>query len=314
MDKLGWLVNDRLTCISGTKTFWHNLLDWFPNLIDKTNGYTKYAILPYVIEEHIQKSDKENIPHYIIRNGSYFRKLNTNIKTISLIQDVLINNETQIDVIQNSDIVVFNTNYVFNKYKKYINNPASVRICPLGVDFDFFKPSYEININVLPNSILFIGSTKTYPKGFNIVRDLIIKMTDCNFCLILKDDLSINNTLLPKHVLNRVKIFNQINQEEVKRIINSCICAICTSYEETQHLSGIECGACNLPIIAREVGIYFDCKDDTEWGVLANDTNFSEKIRYVLNNKDKFNPREYFYKKYSNEVCKENWLNIIKNI
>ena len=41
----GWLVNDCLTCIPGTKTLWHDLLEWMPNLIDKTNGYTDFRYL-----------------------------------------------------------------------------------------------------------------------------------------------------------------------------------------------------------------------------------------------------------------------------
>jgi glycosyltransferase involved in cell wall biosynthesis len=308
MDKCGWLINDRLTCIPGTRTFWHNLLEWFPNLIDKTNRHTCFSILPDKIENELLNIIR---PDYIIRNGSYFRKLNTEIKTISLIQDILNNNE-QINVIQHSDIIVFNTKYVFNKYKNYISDFSKIRICPLGVDFDFFKPIDIRNLDVLPNSILFIGSSTDYPKGFNIVRNIINTMDNQNFCLIMKDNFTINN--LPQNVHNRVKIFNNINQEQVRNIINSCICAICTSYEETQHLAGIECGACNLPIIAREVGIYYDCKDDINWGVIADDNNFIEKINYVLENINMFNPREYFIKKYSTEICKQNWLNIINDI
>lgn len=261
MNKHGWLINDRLTCIPGTTTFWHKLLEWFPNLIDMTGGFTNFSRLAQVIES---KFNEYTIPNYIIRNGTYFRKLNINVKTISLIQDIINNDKNQIDVIKSSDIIVFNTNYVYNKYRKYIDDESKVRICPLGVDFDFFKPNDEININVLSNSILYIGSSTNYPKGFNIVKNIINNMKNQNFCLVMKDDFSINE--LPLNVHNRVKIFNKINQEELKKIINTCICAICTSYEETQHLSGIECGACNLPIIAKEVGIYFDCKDDKDWG------------------------------------------------
>ena len=36
----GWLVNDCLTCIPGTKTFWHDLLEWIPTLEDKTDFHT----------------------------------------------------------------------------------------------------------------------------------------------------------------------------------------------------------------------------------------------------------------------------------
>ncbi len=308
MKKTGWLINDCLTCIPDTKTFWHNLLDWFPDLIDKTSGYTDYSILANKIENELQY----DIPQYIIRNASYFRKINTNVKTISLVQDILGDKSEQINVINNSDIVVFNTNYVYEKYKIYVNDISKIRICPLGIDFNYFKPSNEYYEGVLPNSVLFIGASNNYPKGFNIVQDIIYKMKNQNFCLILKDDFSIDK--LPLDVRHRVTIFNKINQDTIKKIINSCICAICTSYEETQHLAGIECAACNIPIIAREVGVYFDCKNDNEWGVIANDTNFIERIEFVIKNKHLFNPREYFIKKYSNEVCKKNWINIINNI
>ena len=98
MDKRGWLVNDTLTCIPGTTTLWHQLLEWLPNLEDKTNGYTDYSILPNVIES------LPNKPDYIIRNGSYFRKLNIDVPTITLIQDVQ-NNPMQTEVINSSTFV-----------------------------------------------------------------------------------------------------------------------------------------------------------------------------------------------------------------
>jgi glycosyltransferase involved in cell wall biosynthesis len=309
MDKIGWLVNDQLTGIPGTTTFWHNLLYWFPNLIDKTGGYTDYSILANIIEHNLESSKP---PRYILRNGSYFRKINTDIKTITLIQDILIDNIQQIETINSSDIIVFNTNYVFEKYKRHVDDITKIRICPLGIDFNFFKPIDVRHDSVLPNSILFIGSSLNYPKGFNVMLDIIQQMEDINFCLVMKDNYSIHN--LPESVRHRVIIFNKITQDILLKIINSCICTICTSYEETQHLSGIECGACNIPIVARLVGVYYDSKDDNEWGVIADDTNFVQKLYYVLNNKHIFNPREYFIKKYSNEVCKENWINIINEI
>ena len=53
-------------------------------------------------------------PDYIIRNGTYFRPLNTNIKTIVLIQDIQ-TEETFNQQIQNinlSEFVVFNSNEI----------------------------------------------------------------------------------------------------------------------------------------------------------------------------------------------------------
>ena len=42
MNKTGWLVNDCLTCIPGSETWWHDMLRWFPNLEDKTNDDTNH--------------------------------------------------------------------------------------------------------------------------------------------------------------------------------------------------------------------------------------------------------------------------------
>jgi glycosyltransferase involved in cell wall biosynthesis len=309
--KTGWLVNDCLTCIPGTTTFWHNLLEWFPTLIDKTNGYTSYGVLADIIENDLKKGNK---PDYIIRNGTYFRPINTDVKTISLIQDVQagIGFNNQLYIINNSTVTIFNTNYVYNKYKQYINNNIHIEIIPLGVNFDFFKPIKDRHPDVLPNSIIFIGASTNYPKGFNTVLNIIKKMTNTNFCLVMKDEFSINN--LDISLRNRVKIFNRVDMEMVRLLINSCICAICTSQEETQHLSGIECGACNIPIIATNVGFYYDCSDSNEWGCIASEIDFPDKIQYVINNIDKFKPREYLIQKYSTNNCKTLWDNLINTL
>jgi glycosyltransferase involved in cell wall biosynthesis len=128
----------------------------------------------------------------------------------------------------------------------------------------------------------------------------------------MKDDFT--EVFLDESVRNRVRVFNKINQEEVRLIINSCIVSVCTSYEESQHLSGIECAACNIPIVARCVGVYYDNRYDSRWGRIADDLNFIENINSVIKNKHKYNPRECFIANYSIDVCKQNWIEIIKNI
>lgn len=309
--KTGWLINDCLTCIPGTKTFWHNLLEWFPNLVDKTNGYTSYNILADKIESDI--SNSQSPPDYIIRNGSYFRKINTDIKQITLIQDARPDlMGSQIEVINNSNVVVFNSNYIFQKYKNNIHSNVLVKICSLGTDFDLFCPSGALHPDVLPRSILFIGDSSTYPKGFNIMMDIFRAMPDYNFCFIMKDHFNIYD--IEPECRGRVKIFNKINTIVVQKIINSCVLLVCPSYEETQHLSGIECAACNKPIVAREVGIYYDNKEDSRWGCIADDSCFVEKIKYVFENINLYSPRECFIDKYSNNICKQNWMNMIENI
>ena len=302
----GWLVNDCLTCIPGTLTLWHNLLEANPGLEDKTNGYTDYSILADKIENEYQLAEIK--PQYIIRNGSYFRKLNIPVPTYCLIQDTQ-NNSVQTDVINSCECVVFPSKFTYNAYKDRIN-PKNVRIIQNGADFNFFKPIEERHPDVLPNSIIFIGDSSIEKKGFHRVLDIIHKMPDFNFCLIMKDTTTIH--AIPAEDRRRVRIFNKVPAETVRLLINSCICGICTSGNEEEHISGIEIGACNLPMVSRPLSRYLDDKDDIQWGVIAEkDSDFPERIRYVVANPHLFSPRSYYSQKYSTEISMKKWIAMI---
>jgi len=303
MKKVGWLINDTLTCIPETKTFWHNLLEWFPDLIDKTNKYTPYNILPDTIEKYYNTEEK---PYYVIRNASYFRKLNIHSKTISLLQDINANRIMQLDVCYNSDIVVVNSSYTHSKYKE-INNDK-IKIIPLGIDFDFFKPiQVENDIGILENSILFIGDNTNYPKGFDLLMK-IVDNTNYNFCFVMKSNFNI------KHP--RIKIFNKITHDKLLKICNLCKMLICTSVEETQHLSGIEAGACNIPIVTTNVGIYHGFENNLSWGIKCNTYDeFIFGIKKIYNNINNFNTRDIFLS-YGLDIktCKLKWEEIINKL
>jgi glycosyltransferase involved in cell wall biosynthesis len=303
MDKRGWLINDTLSCIPGVHTFWHDLLNWFPKIEDKTGGYTDYSILADKIE-----SLNEPKPDYIIRNGSYFRKLNIDVPTFCLIQDTMVN-PMQTEVINSSTCVVFASTTTYNIYKDRIS-PKNVRVIEQSSDFNFFKPIPERHPDVLSNSILFIGDSSYVKKGFHLVLDIIDKMQDTNFCLIMKDNTTLD--IIPEKNRHRVRIFNRVNTETVRLIINSCICAICTSGSEEGHFAGIEIGACDIPMVARPMGCYLDRKDDMSWGEFAADHEFPEKIKYVIENTNLYSPRKYYSNEYTLERCREKWTKLIE--
>jgi glycosyltransferase involved in cell wall biosynthesis len=306
MIKKGWLVNDTLTCIPGTKTFWHDLLEWLPNLYDKCNGHTPYHLLPSNIESQWNNGDK---PNYIIRNATYFRPLNIPVKTISLLQDLSHSNQEQINVCNSSDIVVFNSPYTQSHYVDKITSKTVM--IPLGVDFDKFKPlgiSYQDELGILPNSILFIGSATDNPKGFDILTS-IIENTNYNFCLVMKDGYTTDN--------KRVKLFNRVDHDLLVKIMNSCEMLVCTSRVETQHLSGIEAASSGLPIVTSNVGIYFNLESG-KWGrnVMSFDYHdFIREIEYVKKNKEEFNPREVFLKLgLDTNTCKNRWIELVDSL
>ncbi len=303
MDKVGWLVNDCLTCIPGTRTFWHDLMYWFPKLEDKTGGYTDYSVLADRIEA------LPNRPDYIIRNGTYFRKLNIDVPTFCLIQDTR-NSAQQTEVINSSTAVVFASKQTYNLYKDRIN-PQNVRIIEQSSDFNFFKPMPASHPDVLPNSVLFIGDSSIEKKGFHRVQAIIDAMPDFNFCLVMKDYTD-HDSISPES-RHRVRIFNKVDRETVRQLINSCVVAICTSGNEEGHFAGIEIGACNIPMVTRPMGCYLDRQNDMRWGEFAwTDDQFPEKIRYVAKNRHLYSPREYYSKEYTLERCREKWTALIE--
>jgi glycosyltransferase involved in cell wall biosynthesis len=294
----GWLINDTLTCIPGTKTFWHDLLDNVEGLEDKCGGYTPYNLLPNKIMKY---SRNEGNPNYVIRNASFFPHLPLNVPTISLLQDL---GHGRMDVCNLSSVVVFNSEYTKANYNGITSR---TEIIPLGIDFETFKPteSSQEELGILNNSVLFIGSSQNHPKGFNKVMELI-NTTDYNFCLVMKDDFTMNHP--------RVKVFNKISHDILVKVMNSCSLLICTSVVETQHLAGIEAAACDLPLVTTDVGAYYG-KEDGEWGVRVLDGNFKDKISYVITNLDKFSPRKHFLELgYDKPSCMDKWNKLIKEI
>ena len=288
----GYLANDCLTCIPGTKTFWHDLLEWLPDLEDTTGGYTSYGLLA-------DKIERKSSPDYIVRNATYFRKLDVSVPTISLLQDIQEGwlRQQQVEVCNNSRVTVFNSEYTRAMYPEIIGD---VRVIPLGVDSELFVPEARRK----EYDVLFVGASTVYPKGFDILLDIITK-TDYKFCLVMKENYQLEH--------ERVAVFNNVNSKQLKNIYNESKVLVCTSRQEAQHLVGIEAGFCNVPIICSNVGIYYNRKDGG-WGDHANE-DYVGAITIMLNNLDKYNPREYWLSQgVDKESCKVSWQKLVKEI
>lgn len=293
-----WLVNDHLTCIPGTSTFWHNLLDWFPEIEDKTGH--DFSFLPTYIEQEAERS----APDLIIRNASYFRPLNLNVPTISLLQDITDN----ISVLSSSNIIVTNSEFTLAHYPSLDRN--KVEVIPLGVDFDFFRPlpdkeALRQKWGIRSESICFIGSRHDI-KGWPRLREIILQCsssTDWQFVLILKDDQPVD---IPTH---NYKEFHRVNHDDLLEIVNACDLGICTSTTETQHLAGIEMGACGIPIVASNVGVYYN-RETGDWGCRYNDP--ISAIEWMLMEKN-LDPRKYWLGEGLDlKSCKNKWEKVIR--
>ncbi len=301
--KTGWLVNDCLSCIKNTKTLWNFLTDEIPNLKDMTGGYTDFGRLPFVIEQAL--TEQKN-PDYIIRNASYFRKLNTKIPTISLLQDIKLDCQQQHEVLNSSTVVVVNSEHTRNLYRDIIKVP--IKLIPLGVDADLFKPgpSYAKELGISADAVLFVGAA-TSIKGFSLLMD-IVNSTAYNFVFVMKDDFQTDHP--------RIRVFNQVDEQTIIKIYNSCKMVLCTSEQETQHLGGVQALACNLPVIARRVGIYNEIANEVGWGLIANDLpEFIKAIRMTFEYLDCYRPRQFFLNKDLGMAgCMNRWKTLVEEI
>jgi Glycosyltransferase len=251
----GWLVNDQLSTIPGTTTFWHRLLNAIPGLIDKTTG--TYAGLAEVIEAEAAV----NPPDYIIRNAAFFRALDVPCPVISLVQDILgpyhlpFVRPNLIESCCASRLVVFNTEYTRSEYPELAN--ASYRIIPIGVDPSIFKPG-PVDPEIPSDAVLWVGSGHRV-KGFDLARKLAAESAR-PWIFVMKDEAEVPEAAL---------VFRSINQDHLALLARSCAVGVCTSQQETQHLAGIEMGLCGLPLVTTNVGVYH-ARPAGAWGEVVD--------------------------------------------
>lgn len=293
-----WLVNDALGQL-GERTLWHDLKETF-NLNFESKNY-----------EELPKFIEDQNPDLVVRNATYFRPLNVKCPQIVLVQDIVCCEleKMQREVIAKSTVAVYNSIYTRDK----VSCPSHVasRVIPLGVDSNFWYPKR----NTIPESekdpkrVLWIGSSHTV-KGFELFRQ-IIEQSTFEFLMITKDDFHFNHP--------RVMSYGRQTQESIREIASFAGCLLCTSESETQHLAGIEAAFCGLPIVAPNIGIYYDTPPQARnWGLVVDSRNpqdFISCIRKVLDTRKVYSPREAFLcLKLDKQDCMNSWGRLIRDV
>jgi glycosyltransferase involved in cell wall biosynthesis len=293
--KQGWLLHDKLTCIPGTKTLWHDLLEWLPGLVDMTNG-GELGDLPAWYYNKVKS---------VSEDPTYWPWIDTGVPTISILQDIRSEQhlrELQIDVCNKSDIVLAVSEYVAKEYRNEVEK--EIKILPIAVDFDLFKP---IDNKKRSNKILWIGDVNDYPKGFDILKN-IIKNTDHVFNIVLKSDNIIEHP--------RVNSYSRVPHSTLIDILNDSDIILCTSRDETLHLASIEAAAANIPIITSNVGAYYG-RPSSKWGINVETLDYNDfivSIDKVFANYTDYSPREVFINEFSKESLKDKWVNIVESL
>lgn len=294
-----WIVNDKLTCIPGTKTFWHMLLE-IEGAIDKTSE-------PFIKLASIVENDPEHCD-IIIRNATFFRRINRDCKQIAFLQDAYKDDVGQIDVCVNSSHVVFNSPFTQNKYAAILDQLNSYSVIPIGVNENIFYPS-----SIFKNkrfTLCFVGDYNS-TKNTRMLERIAKSRSDLDFIYISKLGSRINSP----NVLN---VTGGVNENEMASLYNRSDACIMCSELETLHLTTVEAALCNKPVIGTRTG-WLASHFSNKCGILVDEFNnldeYVAAIDFVKDNYEFFSPREHILTTpYVWSNCKASWEKLIKEV
>ncbi len=306
------LVNDALTQIEGTKTFWHDLQEWFGM------DYFEY---PYesLVKETEREISLQDPYSLIIRNASYFGPIKSDIPTISLLQDIFPDGESrelQKAVMLSSKVTVFNSEFTISKYKITADFREAGRACviPLPIDFSVFEPGNAMGLQTaysLPDGCVCWVGAQSEIKGWDIFLQVVRQNPDISFVAVFKDS-------IPIQMPPNMRAFHRLPTAELVKVIGACRVGLCTSRMESQHLAGIEMGACGLPMVAPHVGVYYDRKDDFPGFVMKEGTepqHYATAVRLCGEKQiDRDKVRTYWKEEFDKPVIKAAWTKIVEEV
>jgi len=317
------LVNDALTQIPGTRTFWNDLEDWFG--MEFVGG--DYATLAEKADEECDPDEYDGeMISLIIRNATWFPPIprSKRIPTISLLQDIFAEGpqrEMQEMVINSSLAVAFNSEFTKSHYTKdwtdALKEQARAPIIPLPVNFSIFEPQNPMGCQQalgLPDGcVCWIGACREagHIKGFDIFLAIVRANPDIPFVGMFKDQ-------QPDYAPPNLRMFTRLTHQDLVKVIGACRVGLCTSRMESQHLAGIEMGACGLPLVVPSVGTYW--KREHLVGAIVEDPSpdrLSLALRTVIGNglpADADFIHSYWRKEFDREVIKAQWTKLIEEV
>lgn len=310
------LVNDMMSALPDHRTFWHDLQDWFKCEFLGNDFGALAADAGELIASQVT-----NPYGLVIRNASWFGPIPGNTPTISLLQDIAESGpirDMQNAVIRLSRSVVFNSAFTHSKY--WTSQPpypgTAGHVIPLPVDFDTFEPGNHMGLQQaysLPDgAVMWIGASEGpagHIKGFDTFVRIVRANPHVPFVGVFKD-------AMPEYAPPNLRMYARLTHAELARLIGACRVGLCTSLMETQHLAGIEMGACGLPLVVPNVGTYWNRAEMP--GVIVEAPtvrDYSAAIRAMLVASGNPNPvRAYWKQEFESSVVRAAWESVVKEV
>jgi len=207
--------------------------------------------------------------------------------------------------------VVSVSKFVKEQIKKYYGLNSTV--IHNGIDVEQFKPiskEYAREMLNLPRDShigIFVGRPE-YAKGFDIILELSELNKQINFLCISDRAIDIRN----KNIIIRF----QIQNEELYKYYSASDFLIFPSRFEGCSYVPLEAMACNLPVIASKTGLFYEINSPEIGAVIStwNAIDYSNAIKKVLQNPDKFKPRNFIKKNFSFGIFEKRYKNFVNDI
>jgi hypothetical protein len=195
--------------------------------------------------------------------------------------------ELQEDVLKSSTIVVFNSSETAKSYSEFAGP-----VIPIGIDSELFSPADNKQRLRRKHGLDWSGPVGIFVGAFNDVKgwdEVITLFNDNN-----EGPYLIAVSKFHEHYYSQTsRSYSRINQNLLAELMGSCDFFILGSSVETQCLSALEAGFCNLPIIMKKTGIFMDWPASTRQKIGCFEESLSDAFRaFKQTDPATFKPRE----------------------
>lgn len=261
------VINDHVVSgVFGEPTLWNLLLDLGGVACDlRTERVGCVAELRAAARERYA-------PRLVIQNATFHPLFFPDRPTIALLQDNFRAmggcSETQDPILDHATRVVVPSESVLTSYPE---RRAKARVIPIGVNTSWWSPAAAA-ADRRP-TMLFVGDA-TAVKGYALAAEVARQLPDdWRFIWIFK-----------RHAARPPRsgvVMTGVGRDEVRQAMRESTVMVVTSPVETQCVAACEALACDLPVVARPVGVFADWPRarPAEWnGVTVVDAHPSREV------------------------------------
>lgn len=234
---------------------------------------------------------------------------------------------------QGVDFIIANTNYLAEKIIELGCSENKIKIIPVAVNTNYFKPSEKVKIDNLDLKLINVGRLDPI-KGQKYLIEIVKKLekkgekVQLNIIGEGEEREHLETLILNYGLLNKVILLGAKSQKEIRDHLQNSDLYLFTAVpvndgrRETQGLATLEAQACGLPVIAYDSGGIKYTINNGLTGFVFEEYEIDkivDKIIYLNKNRDvlekmRFNCRNFIENEFSNNVLNKKWEVLYKDL